>query len=121
MKTTLIILLGLLLCGCSQKQPPSSGPAIDRVQVGDTIWHDGPTTYALHVTERDEASLKGVSISGKLPTGQTATVSADSATLSAISNATDDKSVMITLHNAKMQTGSESSALGGDYPMTLHE
>ena len=122
MKTaSIIVLSGLLLCGCSQKQASSSGPAIDRVQAGDTSWPDGPTVYTLHVTKRDGTSLVGVSISAKLPTGQTQTVSADTATLSAVPNATDDKSVMITLHNAKMLVDSQSSALGGDYPMKLHE
>jgi hypothetical protein len=121
MKTTSIIILsGLLLCGCSHKQA-SSGPAIDRVQAGDTSWPDGPTVYTLHVTKRDGTSLEGVTISAKLPTGQTQTVSADTATLSAVPNAADDKSVMVTLHKAKIKVDSQSSDLGGDYPMSLHE
>jgi hypothetical protein len=123
MKTTSIIILsGLLLCGCSQKQASSAGPAIDRVKVGDTSWSDGgATVYTLHVTKRDGTSLEGVAISAKLPTGQTQTVSADTAMLSAVPNAADDKSVMVTLHKAKIQVDSQSSDLGGDYPMSLHE
>lgn len=132
MKTILTILLsGLLLCGCSQKQTTSTdtpkdatpadtakqaptGPAIDLVQAGkDTTWRDG---YVLHVTKRHGTSLEGVTISAKLPTGQTQTFSADTATLSAVPNATDDSSVMVTLHNAKM-----GGATVGEYPIALHK
>jgi hypothetical protein len=120
MKNTFTILLSsLLLCGCSQKQ--ASGPAIDRVKTGDTSWTDGPTVYTLHVTKRSGAELEGVSISAKLPTGQTQMVSGDTATLSTPPNATDDKSVMVTIHKAKIKVDSQSSDLGGDYPMLLHE
>lgn len=123
MKTTLIMLLScLILCGgCSKKRASFPGTAIEGVTVGDTTWHIGSTVYTLHVTKRDGTSLDGVSISTKLPTGQTQTVSADTATLSTVANATDDKSVVITFHNAKMQTGSESLALGADSSMELHE
>jgi hypothetical protein len=122
MKTTSIIVLsGLLLCGCSQKQPSSAGSAIDRVQAGDTSWPDGPNVYSLHITKRDGNSLVGISISMKLPSGKTQTISADTATLSLVPNAPDDKSVMVTFHNPKLQVDSQSSAIVGDYPMELHE
>jgi hypothetical protein len=39
--TFTIILSGLLLCGCSQKQASPDGPAIERVKVGDTLWNGG--------------------------------------------------------------------------------
>jgi hypothetical protein len=116
--TSTILLLGLLLCGCSQKQAVPAGAAIDLVQAGkDTSWRDG---YVLHVTKRDGPALQGVTIAAKLPTGQTQTISADTATLSPLPNATDGSSVMLTLHNAKTQTGSESAALG-DFPISLHK
>lgn len=118
----IIVLWGLLLCGCSQKQASSSGRAIDRVQVGDTSWPGGQGVYTLHVTKRDGTSVFGVSISAKLPTGETQTVSADTATLSAAPNAKDDRSVMITFHNAKIQTGSKIIVLDqGPYRVVLHE
>jgi len=137
MKTTSIIVLsGLLLCGCSQKQasshkpessqePASSAsPAIDRIQAGDTSWPSwpgGPNVYTLHITKRDGNSLVGVSISRQLPNGKTQTISADSATLSADSKAPDNKSVMVIFHSPKVQVDSQSSAIVGDYPMELHE
>jgi hypothetical protein len=86
---------------------------MDLVQAGkDTTWRDG---YVLHVTKRDGTSLEGVTISAKLPTGQTQTFSADTATLSAVPNA-DDSSVMVTLHGAKM-----GGVTVGEYPIALHK
>ena len=119
----IMVLSGLLLCGCSQKQEPSSaGPAIDRVQAGDTDWPDGPYVYHLHVTRREGTALFGVSISAKLPTGQTQITSGERATLSAVPNAKDDKSVLIMFHDVKIQVGSESQNMGqGDYGVSLHE
>ena len=120
--TSIIVLSGLLLCGCSQKQASSAGPAIDRVQAGDTSWPDGPYVYHLHVTKREGTSLFGVSISVQLPTGQTQVTSGDTATLSAVPNASDDKSLLIMFHDVKIQVGSESQNMGqGDYGVSLHE
>jgi hypothetical protein len=134
MKTTsIVVLLGLLLCGCSQKQASSPGPekqassagsAIDRVQAGDTSWPSwpgGPNVYTLHITKRDGNSLDGISISRQLPSGKTQTISADTATLSADPKAPDNKSVMVTFHSPKVQVDSQISAIVGDYPMALHE
>jgi hypothetical protein len=109
-----IILSGLLLCGCSHKQASSTGPAIDVVQAGtDTTWRGG---YTLHVTKRDGSSLEGVTLTAQLPTGQTRTISADTATLSPVPNATDDSWVMLTLHKAKAEGGTL-----GEYPISLHK
>jgi hypothetical protein len=96
MKTTSIIVLsGLLLCGCSQKQ----GSAIDRIQAGkDTAFGD---SVVLHVAKRDGTSLEGVSISAKLPSGQTQTLTADTATLSAVTNTPGVVEWIVTLHGAK--------------------
>jgi len=123
MKNTLVIVLsGLLLCGCSQKQASSAGPAIDRVQAGDTSWPDGPYVYHLHVTKREGTNLFGVSISVKLPTGQTQTTSGDTASLMPVPNAKDDKSVLIMFHDTKIQVGSETQDMGkGEYGVSLHE
>jgi uncharacterized lipoprotein YajG len=100
MKNTLTILLsGLLLCGCSQKQGSSSGSAIDRIQAGqDTAFGD---SVVLHVAKRDGTSLEGVSISAKLPNGQTQTLTADTATLSAVTNTPGVVEWIVTLHGAK--------------------
>jgi len=123
MKNTLaIVLSGLLLCGCSQKQASSAGPAIDRVQAGDTSWPDGPYVYHLHVTKRDGTNLYGVSISAKMPTGQTQITSGDTATLSALPDIKGHKAVLIMFHDTKIQVGSESQNMGqGDYGVSLHE
>jgi hypothetical protein len=57
----------------------------------------------------------------KLPSGKMQTISADTATLSIVPNAPDNKSVMVTFHNPKLQVDSQSSAINGDYPLALHE
>jgi uncharacterized protein YcfL len=110
MKDTFTILLsGLLLCGCSQKQASS---AIDRIQAGkDTTFGD---SVVLHVAKRDGTSLEGVSISAKLPNGQTQTITADTATLSAHTNAPGDIEWTVTLHGAK----TDGTVLG-EYPIGL--
>jgi hypothetical protein len=123
MKNKLIILLsGLFLCGCSQKQASSVGPAIDLVQAGKNIsWRDG---YVLHITKRDGSSLEGITLSGMFPNGLKLTMTADTGTVTPVvaANVTNDSSVMITLHNAKAQAGSESSAMPeGDFPIVLQK
>jgi hypothetical protein len=123
MKTAFtIILSGLFLCGCSPKQAASSSrPAIDLVEPGkDIVWRDG---YVLHVMKRDGASLEGIQISVNSPSGQT-TMSADTGTVSPVveGNVTNDSSVVITLHDAKVQVGSDSSSLPqGDFPIKLYK
>ena len=116
MKNIFLILLStLVLCSCSKKQPASTGPAIELVQAGkDTTWRDG---YVLHVSKRDGTSVQGVSISKQLPTGQTTTISADTATLSRLPNATNGDSVVITFHQAHVG----GNAVPGDLPFALHK
>jgi len=112
MKTTCTILLsGLLLCGCSQKQ---SGPAIDLLQSGKDIPCPGGTV--LRIAKRVGTSLEGVTFVAKLPNGQTQTIRADTATLSPAPNATNGNSVIITLHSATSQVGSESTPIG-EFPV----
>jgi hypothetical protein len=102
MKSILTVLLsGLILCGCSQKQ--AAPPAIDLVVAGkDITWHGG---IVLHVTKRDGASLEGIQISSATPDGRKTTVTGDTGTVMAGSavNAADDNSVRITIENARIR------------------
>ena len=104
MKNTLTVLLsGLLLCGCSQKQASSARPAIDLVEAGkDIAWRDGSV---LHITKRDGTSLEGIQIIKTTPDGQRTTLTADTGTLSpgSVENAADDGSVKITLKKATIE------------------
>jgi hypothetical protein len=102
MKYTLIILLsGLLLCGCSHKQAASAGRAIDLVVAGkDVAWGRGAV---LHVTKRDGTSVEGVQLLLPRSDGQKGMITADTGTLAPGSDvsATDDSCVQITLHDAQ--------------------
>jgi hypothetical protein len=60
MKTTFIIVLsGLLLCGCSQKQASSTVSATDSIRTGTDITFNGGS-FILYVTKRDSNSLAGI-------------------------------------------------------------
>jgi len=100
MKNTLtIILSGLLLCGCSQKQVSSAVPAMDLVQAGrDISWRNG---CVIHVLKRDGASLEGIQIITTSADGEKTTTTADTGTLTAgtVENAADISAVRVTLHN----------------------
>ena len=103
MKNTLIvILLGSLVCGCSQKQASlSSTPAIDLVVAGkDVAWGRGAV---LHVAKRDGTSVEGIQLLLPRPDGQKGMITADAGTLAPGSDvsSTDDSCVQITLHNAQ--------------------
>jgi hypothetical protein len=106
MKTILTVLLsGLILCGCSQKQ--AAPPAIDLVVAGkDIMWHG---SIVLHVTKRDGASLEGIQISAATSDGGKTTISGDTGTVTANSvvNAADDNSVRITIENARVEKSGE--------------
>jgi hypothetical protein len=105
MKNTLIVLLsGLLLCSCSQKQASSAGPAIDLIQAGKDI-----TAFSgsvIHITKRDGTSLEGIQIISTGADGQKTTTTADTGTLApgSVEDATDANSVMLILHNAHGET-----------------
>jgi uncharacterized lipoprotein YajG len=115
MKNTLTILLsGLLLCGCSQKQATPakqeapSYPALNQIEDGkDAIWG----RYVLHVAKRDGASLEGVQISDTLADGQIETITADAGTVQPVVYAwvTNDSAVSVCLRNAKIQIGTKIS------------
>jgi hypothetical protein len=118
MKNTLIVLLsGLLLCGCSQKQASSAGSAIDLVQAGkDTVWQDGAT---LHIAKRDGASIEGIQIVKTSADGKKTTMTADTGTISSgsIEDTADANSVKLTLHDAR----GETLAPAGKKVMTMKE
>ena len=111
---------GLLFCGCSQK-PGAAGRAIDQVKAGDTIWHGDAKVYTLHVDQREGDALRGVTVTATLADGKTQTISAETATLAAGSDAANGRSVTVLFHDAKIQTGPSAYALPGSYPVELHE
>ncbi|MDR3413483.1 MAG: hypothetical protein P4L87_21430 [Formivibrio sp.] len=102
MKITLVVLLsGLLLYGCSNKQAASESRAIDLVVAGkDVTWGRGAV---LHIAKRDGSSVEGVQLLLPRSDGQNGMITADTATLVPGSdlNASDDSCVQITLHNAQ--------------------
>ena len=105
MKTTLTILIsGLLLCGCAQRQATSAHRAIDSIQAGkDLIWANG---LVLRVAKRDGDSVEGIRIVSETSDGQQTTTTADTGTLSSgsVESPGDTRSVRLTLHNAQSQS-----------------
>ena len=122
MKNTLIVLLsGLLLCGCSQKQVSSAGSAIDLVQAGKDI-----TAFSgsvIRITKRDGTSLKGIQIISTGADGQKTTITADTGTLTqgSVENAADNSCVRFTLHNAKSQNTKGQMMTAQTLMIVLHE
>ena len=121
MKNTLIILLlGLFLCGCSQKQ---TIPAIDLVQTGpdatwnfdDNVWNKhGPCV--LHIEQRDGSSLKGIRLVLKIPDGwggQETTLTADTGSLlpGSVENHADKNCVRVTLNTPTSQSANSRQHL----------
>ena len=104
MKTTLTILIsGLLLCGCAQRQATSAHRAIDAIEAGkEVVWNDG---LVLRIMKRDGDSVEGIRIVSKSSDGQETTTTADSGSLSpgSVENPADTHSVRITLRNAQIQ------------------
>ncbi len=102
----LILLSSLVLCGCSKEPTVSPGPAIDRIQAGKvSLWSSG---YSLYVEKRDGTNVEDVWISGTLSNGVKQTVTAETATISprVIAGVTNDRSVILYLHNMEIQAGS---------------
>jgi major membrane immunogen (membrane-anchored lipoprotein) len=103
--TLTVLLSGLLLCGCSQKQATSASSAIDLVEAGKDI--TSFSNLVIHVTKRDGTSIEGIQI---IQTGVTnflkMTITADTGTLSSGSSkdATDKNFVKISLNNATIET-----------------
>ena len=121
MTNTLIVLLsGVLLCGCSQKQASSTGSAIDLVQAGKDI-----TAFSgrvIHITKRDGTSLKGIQIITTGADGQKTTITADTGTMTqgSVENAADNSSVRFILHNVKSQNA-KGQMTGQNLMIVLHE
>jgi hypothetical protein len=120
MKYTILILLsGMIICGCSKK------PAIDTVETGKDIkWRDG---LVLHVQKRDGTLLEGITISGMKVGDQNQTMMADTGTIKpgVITNGTSDDSVIIILHTPTVRVIIDSSNFMEapspyrDYPIEL--
>jgi len=117
---TIILVSGLLLCGCSSKHEKSAGLDIDSIQPGKVIscW-DGWSK--LCVTKRVGTSVEGATITLKLPNGPTQTYSAETATLSFSTNRLTGKSMIITLHDANLVFGSETAFVGEyEHPIYIY-
>ena len=126
MKNTLLILLsGLLLCGCSKMPATSAHPASDLIVAGsDIAWSDG---YVLHVTKRDGTSLEGVRVVHTDASGQVTTITADKGTveLGATTTTTGDvvtstNGVMILLQDAHWQNVATNQVFK-ELPLNLHQ
>ena len=100
MNTTITVLLsGLLLCGCSQKQATR---AVDLIQAGkDTTWNQG--AYDLQVTKRDGDSLSGIHLVLTTPGSLITNITAETGTVTAgsVENPADPNCVRVTLFNAQ--------------------
>ena len=110
-RLTIILVSGLLLCGCSSKHKTPASSDIDSIEPGKVIscW-DGRSE--LRVTKRVGTSVEGATITLKLPNGLTQTYSAETATLSFSTNRVTGKSLIITLHDANLVFGSETAFAG---------
>ena len=120
MRNTLtIVLSGLLLCGCSQKQAVSIIPAIDLVRAGkDVVWADG---RVLHVAKRDGAALEGIQI-----VTTNSILKADSGTVSqgSLEDAADPSSIKIVLKNVRCETTNSTAIVistASEWTIVLHE
>ena len=129
MKTTFTILLsGLLLCGCSQKQATSTLPANDFVQAGrDITLNRG--SCVLHVAKRDGNSLTGIRYVLGPGTSSEEVMTADTGTLTPLAQSKDGHVFMVqlVLHSWKDKYGAHdgqdtSIALDGrDAPVASHQ
>jgi len=121
MKTTLTVLLsGLLLCGCSQKQATSASPAIDLVETSKAVaWSDG---YVIYIGKRHGASLEDIHVSHKYSNGATASIFAEKGTVSAgsVEDPKDVNSVKIILENARIVSGMTMSVTN-ELTLVLHK
>jgi hypothetical protein len=122
MRNTLTILLsGLLLCGCSQKQATSPRPAIDLVEAGKDI--TAFSGIVIHVAKRDGTSLEGIQIKTTASDGQKTTITADTGTLApgSVENAADDSAVRITLQNVKSVSAKSQMTSQEEQMLVLHK
>jgi len=126
MKNTLLILLsGLLLCGCSKMPATSAHPASDLIVAGTNIaWSDG---YVLHVTKRDGTSLEGIRVVHTDASGQVTTITADKGTVQLGSTTTttggvvtSTNGVMISLQDAHWQSVATNQVIK-ELSLDLHQ
>jgi hypothetical protein len=126
MKNTLLILLsGLLLCGCSKMPASSAHPASDRIVAGtDVAWNDG---IVLHVTKRDGTSLEGIRVVHTDASGQVTTITADKGTVELGSTTTttggvvtSTNGVMILLQDAHLQSVTTNQVIK-ELSLDLHQ
>ncbi len=129
MKNTFTILLsGLLLCGCSQKQAASTAPASDFIQAGRDIKCNRGSSV-LHVDKRDGNSLTGIRYVLGAGTSSEEVTTADTGTLTPLAQSKDGHIFMVqlVLHSWKDKYGAHdgqdtSIALDGrDAPVALHQ
>jgi hypothetical protein len=109
---SLIVLVSLtmVLVGCSTRSPTASKrPAIDLVEAGKDIEFGGGSV--LHVTKREGSALEGIRILVRQPGVQDAEVAAETGTIKSGTpeHSNFENQVTITLHDAKIVTGSTSS------------
>ena len=118
MKNTFTILLsGLLLCGCSQKQAASTSPTTDFVQAGRDITCLGG--WVLHVTKRDGSSLEGIRLVLDPAKSPEDVITADTGTLTPEGSMNGQVIVMkLVLHSWKDKNGSHD---GQDTTFALHK
>ena len=126
MKNTFtVILSGLFLCGCSQKQATPASHTIDLVQAGtNELWKlSDNRDIILSVTKRDGNSLEGVRLSHIAPDGHKSISTADTGTVASgsVENPTDENSVRIILHNARVANGKMTYFTSGDVTFLLHK
>jgi hypothetical protein len=127
MKNTLtIIISGLILCGCSQKQATPSARAIDLVLAGtNEVWIQSDNKESiLNITKRDGNSLEGIQITGTTPDGHKSTCTADTATLvsGSVENPADEHSVRIIVHNPHVNNGGPMvSKIAVDVTFVFHK
>jgi hypothetical protein len=113
--THILILSGLLLCGCSQKQAASTAPASDFVQAGKDIKCNRGSSV-LHVDKRDGNSLTGIRYVLGAGTSSEEVTTADTGTI--VPSGANQHWVVITLHSWKDKFGSHD---GQDTTMALNQ
>jgi uncharacterized lipoprotein YajG len=129
MKNTLIILLsGLLLCGCSKKPATLARPAADLVEAGkDITWSDGAgyVTHVMHITKRDGVSLEGIRIVDTERNGNVMTITANKGKLTTVRSVASygieyTNVVWVDLDDAQFHSGMTNQTIKG-FSVAFHE
>jgi hypothetical protein len=109
---TTLVLLGFLLCGCSQSHGAPPRSALDRVVAGKNISFGGDTLY---VEKREGASVEGVRIVSRKTGGETTTTTAKKGT---VSQGADRSAIVIVLRDAQVEKGGQKATFA-ELPITL--